>query len=78
MRLKKAKDWEITLKNKIILRKNLKFQQVPSSYELMVRTLILFGKKKFSGNTGILIYQVPLSVINNQNSIVANITNQDS
>jgi hypothetical protein len=34
----------------------------------------LFGSKEIiSGNTSVLIYQVPVSAINNQNSIVANI-----
>ena len=55
--------------------------QVPSSYELMVQdaNFVWLKKEIISGNTSILIYQVPLSVINNQNSIVANIiTMRDS
>ena len=55
--------------------------QVPSSYELMVQdaNFVWLKKEIISGNTSILIYQVPLTVLNNHNSIVANIiTMRDS
>ncbi|MDG2431863.1 DUF4837 family protein [Flavobacterium sp.] len=55
--------------------------QIPSSYELMVQdaNFVWLKKEIISGNTSVLIYQVPLSVINNENSIVANIiTMRDS
>jgi hypothetical protein len=49
--------------------------QIPSSYELMVQdsSFVWLKKEIISGNTSVLIYQVPVSAINNQNSIVANI-----
>ena len=49
--------------------------QVPSAYELMVQDTNFIWLKKdiISGNTSVLIYEVPISTINNQNSIVANI-----
>jgi hypothetical protein len=61
-----------------------KFQislEIPSTYELMVNdsNFVWLKKEIISGNTSVLIYQVPLSAIHNKNSIVANIiTMRDS
>lgn len=55
--------------------------QIPSTYELMVNdnNFVWLKKEIISGNTSVLIYQVPLTVLNNQNSIVSNIiTMRDS
>tara|TARA_R110002126_G_scaffold89114_3_gene213125 strand:+ start:852 stop:1832 length:981 start_codon:yes stop_codon:yes gene_type:complete len=49
--------------------------QIPSSYELMLQdaNFVWLKKEIISGNTSVLIYQVPLSTINNKNNIVANV-----
>ena len=49
--------------------------QIPSSYELMLQdaNFVWFKKEIISGNTSVLIYQVPLSTVNNKNNIVGNI-----
>lgn len=49
--------------------------QIPSSYESMLQdaNFIWLKKEIISGNTSVLIYQVPLSTINNKNNIVSNI-----
>lgn len=49
--------------------------QIPSTYESMLQdaNFIWLKKEIISGNTSILIYQVPLSTINNKNNIISNI-----
>lgn len=50
--------------------------KVPSSYEAILEdsNFIWLKKEIISGNTSVLIYQIPLSAINNNNNIVSNIT----
>jgi hypothetical protein len=69
MRLKKAKDWRGNhFKARLFWEKFKIALQIPSSYELMVQdsSFVWLKKEIISGNTSVLIYQVPVSAINNQ------------